>query len=417
MRANKLSAMQVQKTLTEPGLYGDGAGLWLKVTASGSKSWIFRYAFGGRERWTGLGPYPEVSLADAREAAADYRKKVRAGIDPLDEKQERLAAARAARAKSVTFDWCRDKYIDAHKAGWKNTKHADQWQNTLEAYASPIIGKLSVDQIDTAHVMRVLEPIWAEKAETASRLRGRIESVLDWATARKYRAGENPARWKGHLDSLLPHRSRVAKVKHHAALPWLDMAPFMVQLREQEGVGARALEFAILTAARSGEVRGMKWGEVDMKAGIWIVPDGRMKAGKEHRVPLSEAALRILQLRKNEQEPAADTLVFPGRKDGKPLSDMSLTAVLKRMERANLTAHGFRSSFRDWAAEATNYPRDMAEMALAHTVGDKVEAAYRRGDMFEKRRRMMADWSTHCDTIHKVGEVIHLNEARSLGGA
>ncbi|PKO79361.1 MAG: integrase [Betaproteobacteria bacterium HGW-Betaproteobacteria-13] len=409
-RAHKLTPAGVERQRIA-GLYGDGAGLWLKVTPGGSKSWILRYASAGRERWAGLGPYPDVGLADARELASDYRKKVRAGIDPLDEKHEQDAATRAARAKSVTFDWCAQQYIDAHKAGWKNPKHVDQWRNTLATYASPTIGKLDVAKIDTAHVMKVLQEddLWTTKAETASRLRGRIESVLGWATTRNFRSGENPARWRGHLENLLPHKSKIQKVKHHAALPWPEASTFMADLRKQAGVGARALEFAILTAARSGEVRGMTWGEVDLTAGVWIVPADRMKAGNEHRVPLTQQAIKVLEAIRIENPKATD-LVFPGIRSGKPLSDMTLGAVLKRMNRPDLTAHGFRSTFRDWAAEATDYPRDMAEMALAHTVSDKVEAAYRRGDMFEKRRKMMADWAAHCEKTKDTGEEVSPQE-------
>ncbi len=413
-RAHKLTPLGVER-LKIAGLYGDGAGLWIKVTEGGSKSWILRYTFSGRERWAGLGPYPDVTLLDARESASDFRKKVRNGIDPLDEKHSQSATDRAARAKAVTFDWCAGQYIDAHKAGWKNPKHVDQWINTIATYASPIIGKLDVAKVDTGHIMRIFEKdnLWTTKTETASRLRGRIESVLGWATTRKFRTGDNPARWKGHLDNLLPLRSRIQKVQHHAALPWSEMGAFMALLRKQEGVGARALELAILTAARSGEVRGMTWGEVDLKAGTWIIPGERMKAEKEHRVPLSEQAISILATIKADTTPKDSDIVFPGVKSRKPLSDMTLTAVLKRMDRSDLTAHGFRSSFRDWAAEATNYPRDMAEMALAHTVGDKVEAAYRRGDMFEKRRHMMKTWADHCDTIRKPGDVIPMNQGNT----
>lgn len=396
VKASKLTHLQALK-LKEAGLYGDGAGLWLKVTDRGSKSWIFRFTRAGRERWMGLGSFPDVSIAEARDTAAEYRKKIRNGIDPLQEKQDEAASLYASQAKAVTFDWCAEQYINAHKSGWKSAKHVDQWRNTITAYASPVIGALAVDKIDTAHVMKILEPIWATKAETASRLRGRIESVLDWATVRKYRTGDNPARWKAHLDTLLPARSKLARVQHHAALPWTDMADFMVALRQQAGIAARALEFAILTAARSGEVRGMTWAEVNLDSRMWIVPPQRMKAGNEHRVPLNDQAYRVLKDLRGDIVRADTDVVFPGVKAGKPLSDMSLTAVLRRMGRGDITAHGFRSTFRDWAAETTNFPRDMAEMALAHTVGDKVEAAYRRGDMFDKRRKMMDDWAKHCD--------------------
>lgn len=400
-RAHKLKPLQVER-LNQAGLHGDGAGLWLKVSPGGSKSWIYRYMIDGRDRWMGLGSFPDVSLAEARELAGEARKKIRSGTDPIDEKREKQATDRAARMKAVTFDWCAEQFITAHSPAWKNPKHVDQWRNTLATYASPTIGKLIVSSIDTGHIMKILEPIWTKKTETATRVRGRVESVLDWATTRKFRSGENPARWKGHLDTLLPAPTKLKRQTHFAALPYKDMPDFMTALRKQAGTAARAVEFAILTAARSGEVRGMTWAEVDLEAGVWIVPAERMKAGKEHRVPLTDKAIKVL---KTMQEGVTSELVFPGMK-GKPLSDMSLTAVLRRMERRDITVHGFRSSFRDWAAEVTSYPAEMAEMALAHTVADKVEAAYRRGDMFEKRRRMMRDWAKHCDTATPAGEVV-----------
>jgi len=405
-RGFKLTQLKIDRLKT-PAVYGDGAGLSLKVTKNGSKSWIYRYMLAGKAHWMGLGSYPDVSLAEAREKAAELRKLTRQNIDPLLEKRKQASVIRAAISKAITFDDASAKYIEAHKASWKNEKHADQWTNTLKTYASPIIGSVDVSLIDTGHIMRILEKdnFWNEKTETASRVRGRIESVLDWATVRKYRTGENPARWKGHLDKLLPARSKVKKTEHHAALPWLQMGAFMVKLREQEGTAAKAVELAILTACRSGEVRGAVWEEFDLDAGIWIIPPERMKAKKEHRVPLQEKAIQLLR---KQKELFPNGYVFPGMKEGKPLSDMSLTAVLRRMEQNEITVHGFRSSFRDWAAESTAYPNEMVEMALAHTIGNKVEAAYRRGDLFEKRRRMMQDWSNFCDTVIKAGEVIPL---------
>lgn len=392
--ANKLTQLQITR-LKASGLYGDGAGLWLNVTEGGSKSWVLRYTVAGKERRAGLGPFPEVSLAEAREAAVNFRRQIRNGQDPVEEKRRAKAAAQAEQAKSVTFDWCAEKYIAAHKPSWKNPKHGDQWTNTIATYVSPIMGSTAVDRIETAHIMRVLEPIWSTKAETASRVRGRIESILSWAAVRKFRSGENPARWKGHLDSLLPARKKIARVQHHPALPWQDMSTFMAELKQQAGVGALALQFTILTAARSGEVRGMTWDEVNLDDAVWIIPGERMKAGRDHRVPLSTHAKAILTTM--EELKLGDTdVVFPSMRDRKPLSDMTLTAVLKRMGRTDITVHGFRSTFRDWAAEVTHYPREMAEMALAHTVSDQVEAAYRRGDMFEKRRKMMADWDAFC---------------------
>ena len=405
-RGFKLTQLQVDKLKIE-GIHSDGAGLSLKVTKNGSKSWIYRYMLAGKAHWMGLGSYPDVSLAEAREKASELRKLTRQSIDPLLEKRKQVSVIRAAISKAIIFDDASAKYIEAHKASWKNEKHAEQWTNTLKTYASPIIGSVDVSLIDTGHIMRILEKdnFWNEKTETASRVRGRIESVLDWATVRKYRTGENPARWKGHLDKLLPARTKVKKVEHHPALPWLEMGAFMVKLREQEGVAAKAVELAILTACRSGEVRGAVWEEFDLDAGIWIIPPERMKAKKEHRVPLQEKAIQLLR---KQKELFPNGYVFPGMKEGKPLSDMSLTAVLRRMEQNEITVHGFRSSFRDWAAESTAYPNEMVEMALAHTIGNKVEAAYRRGDLFEKRRRMMQDWSNFCDTVIKAGEVIPL---------
>ncbi|QTW19955.1 tyrosine-type recombinase/integrase [Comamonas kerstersii] len=391
VKANKLTQLQASR-IKEAGMHGDGAGLWLKVTDGGSKSWVLRYTMAGRERRTGLGPYPDVSLAEARDKAMAWRKQVREGVDPMKVKQKAMATARAEQANKVTFAWCAAQYIESHRAGWKNAKHAEQWVSTLAMYAEPVMGKMDVALVETEHVVRVLEPIWNSKPETASRLRGRIESILGWASARRLRNGDNPARWKGHLDSLFPARTKVSRTRHFAALPWKDMQPFMTSLEAQAGVGALALRFTILTAARSGEVRGMVWDEVDLSARLWVVPAERMKAGREHRIPLSDAAVALL--RQQEQALLAGTnVVFPSVRDHKPLSDMTLTAVLRRMQRNDLTVHGFRSTFRDWAAEATDYPQEMAEMALAHVVSNKVEAAYRRGDMLEKRREMMQKWA------------------------
>ena len=395
-KAHKLTPLGVRnlKPCDSVQYHTDGGGLLLKVTPQGSKSWIFRYMLHSSAHWLGLGPYPEVSLAEARELAASNRKAIRAGIDIAAEKKARALAGREKSTNTKTFEWCADKFITAHKSKWKNPKSEQQWRNTLETYAGPIIGKLDVSKVDTGHIMKILTPIWHDKAETASRLRARIENVLDWATVSKHRTGENPARLKGHIDKLLPERNKAAGVVHHAALPYAEMNSFMPLLRQREGLAARACEFAILTAARSGEVRGATWDEIDFATGLWTIPGGRMKAGKEHRVPLSREALQVLKAVKPLAVGGA--LIFPGAKEGKALSDMSLTAVLKRMHRGDLTMHGFRSSFRDWAAETTTYPSEMAEMALAHTVSDKVEAAYRRGDMVEKRRAMMQDWANYC---------------------
>lgn len=388
----KLSAVSV-KNKSKPGLYGDGGGLYLQVTSAGAKTWIYRFMLSGRRRDMGLGALHTISLAEAREEARRCRQLVREGIDPIDERKSARLAARADEFKAITFKECAGSYIKAHEAGWQNAKHAAQWTSTLKNYAYPTIGGLSVSAIDTGLVMGVLEPIWTVKTETASRVRGRIEAILDWATVRNYRSGENPARWKGHLDYLLPARGKIQKAGHHSALPYEDIKPFVTELRKQEGIAARALEFAILTAGRTGEVIGAKWDEIDLAKKLWVLPSERMKAGKEHRVPLSDSALQIILLmRENRQS----DYVFPGQSPNRPLSNMALLSTLKRMKRTDITVHGFRSTFRDWIAEQTDFPSEVAEMALAHAVGDKVEAAYRRGDLFEKRRRLMDAWSSWC---------------------
>lgn len=331
----------------------------------------------GKSREMGLGALADVSLSDARAAATEARKLVKSGIDPLAQREANREAARVAAAlaaaKAMTFKECAERFIEAHKAGWKNEKHATQWPNTLRDYAYPVFGELPVQDVDIPLVLKVLEPIWSTKTETASRVRGRIEAVLDWATVRGYRKGDNPALWRGRLSHLLPARGKVQTVEHHAALPYVEIGAFMATLRKREAIAARALEFTILTAARTGEVIGATWDEVDLDGAVWIVPGGRMKAGREHRVPLSEPALAIL--RTMAEHRSSDSL-FPGAK-GKPLSNMAMAMLLRRMDRADLTAHGFRSSFRDWAAERTAYPNEVLEMALAHTVGNKVEAAWR----------------------------------------
>lgn len=372
---------------------GHPPGLYLYVKGA-CKSWMLRYSFGGKRRDMSLGPFGEITLKQAQDKAIAEREKIRAGIDPLASRQAVNQAAAVAKAKAITFKECAQKYIAAHRAGWKNEKHVRQWENTLSTYAFPIVGDLPVEAVDVNLVIQIIEPIWTTKNETAGRLRGRIESVLDWATVRKYRQGENPARWKGNLDHLLPAQTKVQKVEHHAALPYTDMPTFWPLLLEQQGMGALALQLLILTATRSGEVRGAAWHEIDLDAAVWIIPAARMKAEREHRIPLSSQAIDLL---KRVPKMHGTDLVFPGLRN-KPLSDMTLTAVLRRMGRGDITAHGFRSTFRDWTAETTNYPREVAEMALAHAVGNAVEAAYRRGDLFDKRRRLMADWANYATT-------------------
>jgi len=403
-RIGKLPAVALQKPM-KPGMHADGGGLYLQVTASGAKSWIFRFMLHGRAREMGLGPLHTISLAEARERARECRKLRVDGIDPVEVRRAKRAEERLAAATAMTFADCAERYIAAHRTAWRNAKHAAQWPSTLQTYAYPVFGSLPVQAIDTALVTKAIEPIWQAKPETASRVRGRIEAVLDWAKVRGYRDGENPARWRGHLDKLLPARAKVRKVEHHPALPYAEMGDFLKSLREQEGVAARALKFLILTAGRTGEVISARWGEFDLGSKVWTVPADRMKSGKEHRVPLSAAAVAIIE---QMQAIRVGDFIFPGGKLGKPLSNMAIFKLLRRMGRGELTAHGFRSSFRDWAAERTSYPREVAEMALAHTVGDKVEAAYRRGDLFTKRRRLMEEWAKHCGFTRGAGNVVAL---------
>jgi integrase len=389
---NRLSARSAAGQ-TQRGRYADGGGLYLQVSENEAKSWLFRFMLNGKSRQMGLGSLHTISLAEARDEALLCRKQLRDGIDPIDTRKLKRGRAQADAATVMTFKACAEKYISSHSAGWKNVKHMSQWQNTLKTYVYPVFGDLPVQFVDTGLVTQVIEPIWATKTETASRVRGRIEAILDWATVHKYREGENPARWKGHLDNLLAKRSSVQKVKHHAALPYPEIGKFMATLREQEAVSANGLEFLILTAARTGEVIGATWDEVDFDNAIWIVPSERMKNGKEHRIPLSSASIEVLR---RMEIVAESNFVFPGGKHNRPLSNMAFLQLLKRIGHADLTAHGFRSTFRDWIAERTNYPNEVAEMALAHTVADKVEAAYRRGDMFEKRRKLTEDWCEFC---------------------
>ncbi|WP_132979293.1 site-specific integrase [Pigmentiphaga sp. D-2] len=387
---NRLSSLAVSKA-SKPGLYSDGNGLYLQITSAGVKSWLFRYMKSGKARAMGLGPLHSVTLAEARMKALECRKHLLGGQDPLDQKLQSAAEEALTQHLSITFAKCAEAYIEAHEAAWKSAKHAAQWQSTLSTYAEPVFDKLPVAAIDTGLVMKVLEPIWRTKTETASRLRGRIEAVLDWATVRGYRTGENPARWKGHLDHLLPKRSKIQKVEHHPALPYQDLPAFMEQLRTLNGNAARALELLILTATRTSETIEATWEEVDLDAKTWTIPAARMKAGQEHRVPLSQAAVALFEEQKRISTTA---FVFEGGKANKPLSNMALLQLLKRMGRRNLTAHGFRSTFRDWVGETTSFPRELAEAALAHTLRNKTEAAYARGDLLQKRAELMEAWSS-----------------------
>ena len=412
LKSKELTPIEL-KRLVEPGRYAVGgvAGLYLVVKPTGAKSWVFRYALpithtskAGRpfaaRRDAGLGGYPDVTLAQAREKARTIREQLVNGIDPVQARREARAARVASEAKALTFDQATKKLLASKAPEFSNPKHRQQWANTLERYASPLLGFLPVDQIELAHVVSVLEPIWAEKTETATRLRGRIESVLAWATVSGFRSGDNPARWKGNLDAILPKPGKLKNVQHHKALPIAEMHAFMEALRKREGVAARALEFAILTAARSGEVRAAVWSEIDLEAKIWTVPAERMKAGREHIVPLCDDAIRLLNgLPRHE----GCAFVFASPRLGQ-LSDMTLSAVLRRMK-VDAVPHGFRSTFRDWVSELTAYPHEVAEMALAHAIPSSVERAYRRGDLLTKRRRLMDDWARFIDTPATTADV------------
>lgn len=391
-KARELSAIEVAR-LWRPGLHpvGGVAGLCMQVTPTKARTWILRATIAGKRRDMGLGGYPDVPLAAAREKARTARLQIDQGTDPILARREAKSELRAAAAAAKTFAECAAGFVDAKSAGWRNAKHRQQVANTLEQYAYPVIGNVLVRDVQLAHILQILEPLWTTKTETATRVRSRLENVLDWAKARGYRNGENPARWRGHLDKLLPARNKVVRVKHHRALD-VDLVPtFMISLRAKPGVGARAVEFLVLTASRSGEVRDCRWSEIDLQKREWTIPAERMKAGKEHRVPLSEAAVKLI---KSMPRIDGTELVFPSTK-GTPLSDMTLTKVMRDMG-VDAVPHGMRSTFKDWASERTSYPNEVSEMALAHSIGDKVEAAYRRGELFKKRRHLMADWSRFC---------------------
>lgn len=410
----KLTARTVDSLVKAglPGMTGDGDGLYFQVSAAGGTSWIYRYKVAGKSRKMGLGRYPETSLSEARQKAAEARRVTLAGLDPLaerdaeqerrlraeQEERERIeaekVAAEQAKARAVTFKQAANDYMRSHRSGWKNAKHAQQWANTLETYAYPKIGHLMTFEVTTEHVLKVLQPIWKTKTETANRVRNRIELVLDAAKAKGLRDGENPARWRGHLDKLLPRRDKVRSVKHHTALPYRELPAFMMRL-DGDDMTAKAMQMTILTACRTSEVLNATWDEIDTDARIWTIPSDRMKARKEHRVPLADAVLRLL-----ESLPRVDgnPYLFPGMKAGRPLSNMAMLMGLRRLKRDDLTMHGFRSTFRDWAGECTPHPRDVCEQALAHSLGNDVEAAYRRGDLLEKRRALMDDWAAYATT-------------------
>jgi integrase len=406
---NKLTDAAVKRKKWEPGCYADGLGLYLQVAEGGSKSWLFRFMRNGHARKMGLGPVHTVSLVEAREEALKCRKMLREGIDPIEARKSQRIAVQLGAARSITFRQCAEQYIADHEQSWKNQKHRDQWPASLKNYAYPAFGNFPVSEIDLPLVLKAIKPIWHEKPETASRVRGRIETILGWATTHGYRQGDNPARWRGHLKNLLPPTKKVRRVEHHAALPYGELPAFMGQLRDMEGVSAKALEFAILTATRTSETLKARWSEINLKAGMWTIPAERMKAEREHRVPLSKRAIELLEKLPREKK---NEFVFIGTQAGTSLSDMSLLMTLRRMDRGDLTTHGFRSTFRDWAAERTAYPNHVVEQALAHSIGSKVEAAYRRGDLLKKRERLMADWAKYCSQSKPTSEVVPIRAAQ-----
>lgn len=391
MAIHKLSSRQVATATS--GKYDDGAGLRLTVSEAGAKKWVLRFTLNRKRREMGLGSYPDVDLATARKRASQYRNLVSEGIDPIEARKIEVT-------KIPNFTSCAANYIKAHRRGWKNAKHARQWVSTLKTYVRPKIGKKSVDAISTEDVLQILKPIWTEKTETAKRVQGRVENILDFAAAHKYRDAANPARWRGHLDMLLPKPSRVKTIRHHPAMPYEDVPAFMAELSANKSVSALALRLLIMTAVRTNELLKAEWSEIDLKAAIWIIPAERMKAKREHRVPLTEPMLADL---KTLPQLEGNTYLFPGARYRKPLSNMALLQLMRRMGygvngvRGNYVPHGFRSSFRDWSGEVSTFPRDVAEMALAHTIKDKVEAAYRRGDLFNKRRKMMEEWTVYLN--------------------
>ena len=401
--SNALTPLAVKNA--KPGRHTDGGGLHLLVKESGARTWVFRFMLKSKSRDVGLGPAgPDgISLSDARDARDALRLKVKAGIDPLEERkreaEETLAAAQVAKVAGMTFRAVAEAYIAANEDSWRNPKHRQQWRNTLETYVYPVIGDMPVSDVTTEHVLRIVEPIWKAKAETASRVRGRMETILDAAKARGYRGGENPARWRGHIAQILPARSRLTR-GHHKAVPYEAIPEFVAKLRKREAVAALALEFTILTASRTNEVLGATCDEVDLGKGIWTIPADRMKAGRRHLVALPRRAVELVETVK----PLGGHWLFPNRKGGK-LSGMAMSMLLRRMN-VEATVHGFRSSFRDWAAECTGYAHEVCEMALAHVIANKAEAAYRRGDLLEKRRQLMEDWAAYCASPGGVGATI-----------
>jgi integrase len=388
--------------LRKPGKHRVSRNLYLQLTETGARSWLFRYERHGAAHWHGLGSYDLVPLAEAREKALACRKLVLAGIDPIAHERAQRQQALLAAVSTMTFRECAAAYLASHEASWRSDIHRQQWIRSLEKYVYPLIGDLPVQAVDVGLVLKVLEPIWHRKTETGSRVRGRIEAVLDWAKARGYRQGDNPARWRGHLDQLLPKPTKLRKVQHMAAMPYAEMPSFMPRLRAQSGIPARALEFTIYTVARPAEALEARWHEVDLDAQVWVVPGKRMKGGADHRVPLSDRAVEILRALPRED---GNPRVFISARRGKALSPAAMLRVLRDLG-VDCTVHGFRSSSRDWAGETTAHAREVIEAALAHRIKDKAEAAYARGDLFQKRRRLMEAWARYCSTPRAAGDVV-----------
>jgi integrase len=403
----RLKPLQIER-FKGPGKLSDGGGLYLIAGRNGSRTWVFRYTRKGTSVELGLGASRALPVLDARDKAAELRAVLAAGGDPKQHREDQRQLQARQSAKAITFKAAAKQYIEANRAGWRNGKHAAQWASTLATYVHPVFGSGPVGDVTASDVLKVLTPIWATKPETASRVRGRIEAVLDYAKVHGWREGENPARWKGGLAMTLPARNKVRRVKHHAALPYGEVPDLMKVLGAMEGLGPVALGFLILTAGRTGEVIGAQWNEMDLAKGVWTIPAERMKAAREHRVPLNAEAIALL-----EGLPRIGELVFPGMRRGKPLSNMALLQTLRRMKRNDLTAHGFRSSFRDWAAEMTSFPREVIEASLAHTIGTQVERAYLRSDLFEKRRQLMAVWGQHCVGTKLDTNVVSLKKTAS----
>lgn len=408
-KKNALTVKSVQN-LKEAGKYLDGSGLYLQITKAGVKSWIYRFDLNKKRREMGLGGVEILTLSEAREACAESRKLLKQGIDPIEHRNAQKAAEDLAKEEaklresqneyeSITFKQCADEYIGKKEAEWGNAKHRQQWRNTLRDYVHPHVGHIRVGEVDRSAVLECLNPIWTTKTETATRVRQRIESIIDYAKAMDYRTGDNPAAWKGCLEPILPKPSKLKKTEHHKALPYDQISSFISELKGQEGMGALALQFTILTATRTSEVLNAEWSEIDLAKKLWIIPKERMKAGIEHRVALSSQAISLL-----ESVPKLNDYVFAGLKEGKPLSNLAMTMVLRRMERTDITVHGFRSTFRDWIAEQTHYPARVAETALAHQLKDGAEKAYQRGDLIKKRFEMMEAWAAYCYS-HKASVV------------